>query len=258
MPALFEGLCEGVPERGVTQMPVKQAGLALPDASQTAPENWTASCVIKGHLVAAFRGQVEFRTADHSACLREGWTAVRQQGQWKAEEALTAAMEGDLVSHARQLQRATKTGAWLTVQPSIVNVTELGAQEWRDALFQQYGLEPLYLPTHCDGCQYKLSRSHALDCKKGGLVMARYNKFHDGVADLAGKAFIPPPRARRPPYLLRLRRKEDVGCANWGRRNHQTRCSAAARGQRTEGRPYYLGPLEARNRQCSRHACREH
>ena len=72
------------------------------------------------------------------------------------------------------------------------NGTELRAQEWRDALFLQYGLEPLYLPTHCDGCQYKLSRSHALDCKKGGLVMARYNKFHDGVADLAGKAFTPP------------------------------------------------------------------
>ena len=69
VPALFEGLSEGVPERGVTRLPVKQAGLALLNPSQTAPENWTASCVITGHLVAALRGQVEFRTADHSACL---------------------------------------------------------------------------------------------------------------------------------------------------------------------------------------------
>ena len=38
VPALFEGLCEGVLERGVTRLPVKQAGLALPDPSQTAPE----------------------------------------------------------------------------------------------------------------------------------------------------------------------------------------------------------------------------
>ena len=62
---LFQGLLEGVPERGVTRLPVKQVVLALPDPSQTAPENWTASCVITGHLVAALRGQVEFQTADH-------------------------------------------------------------------------------------------------------------------------------------------------------------------------------------------------
>ena len=65
VPELFQGLWEGVPERGTTRLPVKQAVLALPDPSQTVPENWTASCVITGHLVAALRGQVEFRTADH-------------------------------------------------------------------------------------------------------------------------------------------------------------------------------------------------
>ena len=65
--ALFEGLSDGVPERGVTCLTAKLVGLALPDPSQTAPENWTASCVIRGHLVTALRGQVEFRTADHSA-----------------------------------------------------------------------------------------------------------------------------------------------------------------------------------------------
>ena len=92
IPALFEGLDGGVPEQGVTRLPVKQAGLALPDPSHTAPENWTASCVISGHLVAALRGQVEFRTEDHSACLREGQTAVWQIGQRQAEEALTDAL----------------------------------------------------------------------------------------------------------------------------------------------------------------------
>ena len=94
VPALFEGLGGGVPERGVTRLPVKQAGLALPDPSQTAPENWTASCVITGYLVAALRGQVEFRTADHLACLREGRTDVWQRRQQGAEEALTATLVG--------------------------------------------------------------------------------------------------------------------------------------------------------------------
>ena len=76
VPVLFEGLGDGVPERGVNGLPVKQAGLTLPYQSQTAPENWTESCVITGHLVTALRGQVEFRTADHLDCLWEGRTAV--------------------------------------------------------------------------------------------------------------------------------------------------------------------------------------
>ena len=53
-----------------------------------------------GHLIAALRGQVEFRTADHSACLREGRTAVRRRGQVRVEEALMAALEGGLVIQA--------------------------------------------------------------------------------------------------------------------------------------------------------------
>ena len=67
VPALFKGLGDGVPERGVTRLEVKQAGLSLPNPTQAAPENWTASCVITGHLVSEIRGQAEFRTSDHSA-----------------------------------------------------------------------------------------------------------------------------------------------------------------------------------------------
>ena len=44
---------------------------------------------------------------------------------------------------------------------------------------------------YCDRCQAQFSISHALDCKKGGLVTARHNELLDGVADLAGKSFNP-------------------------------------------------------------------
>ena len=46
IPALLQGLGEITPGRGVTRLPVKQAGLALPDLTKMAPENWAASCVI--------------------------------------------------------------------------------------------------------------------------------------------------------------------------------------------------------------------
>ena len=51
----------------------------------------------------------------------------------------------------------------MTVPPSTVNGTELGAQECRDSLFLRYGLEPPELPTRCDGCHAKFTISHALD-----------------------------------------------------------------------------------------------
>ena len=125
VPALFEGLGDGVPERGVTRLLVKQTGLALPEPSQTAPDKWTASCIITGHLVAALSGQVEFRTAHHLACLRESRTAVRRRGQRRAEEALAATLVGAPVQCACRLRRATNTGAWLTVQPFNA-YTEIG------------------------------------------------------------------------------------------------------------------------------------
>ena len=129
MPEIFKGLGDGVPERGFTRLPVKQAELALPDPTKTAPENWTVYCVITGYLVVALRGQVEFRTADHSTCLQGGRAAVWRRVIQRAEEALAATLEGAPVQRARRLRRETKTGAWLTVQPSTVNGTEMGAQE---------------------------------------------------------------------------------------------------------------------------------
>ena len=73
---------------------------------------------------------------------------MRHRGEPRAEAMLTAALEGAPVLQARQMRRAAKTGAWLTVLPSTVNGTELGDQEWCDALFLRYGLDPPDLPTH--------------------------------------------------------------------------------------------------------------
>ena len=104
---------------------------------------------------------------------------------------MAATIVGVPVQGTCQLQQATNTGAWMMVQPSTFNGTELGAQEWRDAAFLRYGLEPPDLPKYCDGCNTLFLIFHALDCKRGGLVTARHNELRDGVADLSGKAFTP-------------------------------------------------------------------
>ena len=95
LPDLFQGLGEGTPGIRVTNLPVKHAGMDLPDPRETAPENWTMSCIITGHLVAALRGQEEFQTEDQSACLRKGSTVVRKRSVLLAEETLTETLVGD-------------------------------------------------------------------------------------------------------------------------------------------------------------------
>ena len=183
--ALFQGVGEGTPGRGVTRMPVKQAGLVLPELTKTAPKNCTASCVIIGHLVVAFRGQEDLRTVDHAAYMREGREEARKRNTFFLDEALADTLEGEPVYVARCLRWETKTGSCLTVQPSAVNRIELGLQEWQDSYFLQYSLDPPDLTKFCDHCNSAFSICHAFNFKKGSLVTARLNKLHDGVADLS-------------------------------------------------------------------------
>ena len=86
------------------------------------------------------------------------------------------------------------------MQPYTVNGTELGAHEWRDALFLRYGLDPPDLPTHCDGYHVKFMISHTLDYKRGDLITARRNELCDKVADLEGKD-ITPSHVRNDPLI---------------------------------------------------------
>ena len=91
--------------------------------------------------------------------------------------------------------------AWLIVQPSTVNGTDLGAQEWSDALFLRYGLEPPDFPKYCDDCNTKFKICHTLDCKRGGLITAHHNELQNGLADLSGKSFTPS-RVLNDPFIF--------------------------------------------------------
>ena len=79
IPALFQVVGGETPVWGFTSLTVKQAGIALIDPTKTAPENWMASCITTGHLVAALRVREEFQTSDHSEILRYGRGEVRKR-----------------------------------------------------------------------------------------------------------------------------------------------------------------------------------
>ena len=75
------------------------------------------SCVITVNIVVALRGKEEFRMADHASYMREGSEEARKRNTLKSEEAMAKTLESTPVHTACRLRRATKTGAWMIVQP---------------------------------------------------------------------------------------------------------------------------------------------
>ena len=77
---------------------------------------------------------------------------------------------------ARRTSRNTETGAWISVQPRIVNRLSLSKDEWRDRIQRIYRFGLVDLPKCCDSCGAKFMIEHALACKKGGLVLGGHNE----------------------------------------------------------------------------------
>eukprot|EP00978_Attheya_sp_CCMP212_P047372 scaffold421334_cov62-Attheya_sp.AAC.3 len=63
--------------------------------------------------------------------------------------------------------------------------------EFRDGLRLRYAMTLQNLPTHCDVCNAKCNIDHALNYKKGELVIARHNKVKDELGFLATLATSP-------------------------------------------------------------------
>ena len=78
---------------------------------------------------------------------------------------------------------------WLTVSPLAKHHFDLSATEFCDALVLRYKKPLLGVPSHCDGCGDPFDLSHALSCRKGGLVTQHHNEVRDPFGDLAALAW---------------------------------------------------------------------
>ena len=61
--------------------------------------------------------------------------------------------------------------------------------QFRDGLAICYLRGPLCLPPRCNGCGATMSLQHALDCKKGGLIIQRHNEIRDCIGDMAAQVW---------------------------------------------------------------------
>ena len=79
--------------------------------------------------------------------------------------------------------------SWLTVVPISKEHFDLSAFEFRDGLSLRYAKQLIELPPTCDGCGSEFTVNHALDCKRGGLIVQRHNEIRDVLCDLSSLAW---------------------------------------------------------------------
>ena len=185
--------------RQLLSQSLKCGGLAIRNPMDTAMPAHEISTLASSHLVDSLLcPQEPFHLQRHM----ETVTAAASQGRKdRIEREMDFLGERATKSPAvgRRDKRASQMGIWLSLIPSRENGTTLSANEWRDNVRLRYNIAPLHMPSHCDGCGAKLMVEHALQCRIGGLVIARHNDVADEFRDLCRKAFSFGRVAREPP-----------------------------------------------------------
>jgi hypothetical protein len=157
----------------LTVLPIKQAGLALPDPTATASYCYDASKDVCYHLLAAFREEVVFSSEDHRKVPKQLIKMQRQENAAENKAKLTTILADALPDTQQTIKRGQDSGMWFSVAPTTVNVngTELSAQEFRDMLLVRFDKTSTDLPTHCDGCYKPFDLHHA----SAAITRARTN-----------------------------------------------------------------------------------
>ena len=186
LPTIFG--CEVSPvERELFTLPARMGGLGIVNPTEMCDFSFTTSRKCSDIIVQAIKGEAAFEVDAHA----ELWSNVKSEMQAAREQQLNSKFDSILnkfdQSHQRAIRRAkdTKISSWLTVVPAAKSHFDLSAQEFRDALAIRYKKPLLRIPVSCDGCGSPFSLSHALLCRKGGLVIQRHNEVRDVVVDIS-------------------------------------------------------------------------
>ena len=192
LPALLDASVEEVAKlRPLLALPTRLGGLGIPDptttgefcyASSTASTNLLHSSLVEGASLCA---------TEHRRDASTGRLAAKANQRRATEGRLAAILAASRPMEKRRITRSATTGAWLSTRPSLLNGSDLSAEEFRDGVRLRLGLTPTSLPPRCDGCGERFSTEHAMSCRKGGLILHRHNDLVATWGQLCGQAHTP-------------------------------------------------------------------
>ena len=190
IPTLF-GCDISLCERALFSLPTRMGGLNITNAIDSAPLNYATSRKLAKPIIEALKAGGNF---DLDMFMVHCET-VRKESIDARDSDLQDMFADVIVQLDTMQQRAVnrvkneKMSSWLNVVPTAKHQFDLSEQEFRDALAIRYRKPLLGIPPYCDGCSAPFDLTHALSCRKGGLVTQRHNEVRDAFGDLASLAW---------------------------------------------------------------------
>ncbi len=176
------------PLREVISHPIKLAGLNILNPTIQAGFSYDTSLLATESLVDCLLCHAEVDLTLHHHNISETRQQCHQKIHKLHDDLLSKYLENASPEIQHRLARAKIGGSWLTVIPKAINGTILSAEEFRDNLRLRYGFTPDFLPKTCDGCNKAFTVTHALNCRKGGLVNLRHTEIANEWAHLCAIA----------------------------------------------------------------------
>ena len=166
-------------------------GLNILKPVDTASSNYHTSRKLTTHITNALKGNTHFDMTEFN----DHYNTVRMETN-RNKDIETQRMFDDIVSELDGTQeravcraRETKISSWLSVTHVAKHHFDLSAQEFRDPLAIRYRKPLIEVPLNCDGYSASFDLSHALSCRKGGLVTQHHNEVRDAFGDLSSLAY---------------------------------------------------------------------
>ena len=177
IPAITGGHVVNDKERSLLSLPPRLGGLGLKNFVETAPFEYENSRGFTLNLKNLLLDKNE----------EDGKTKHQIQAERKQrQQARLTNLQADMTSaEKRQSDANLECGVsnWLTTLPLKEWGYDLNKQQFWDALRIRYDWNLERLPANCV-CGEKFDISHALSCKKGGLITLRHNELRDITANL--------------------------------------------------------------------------
>ena len=159
-------------ERVMFSLSTQMEGLNVLDPTFTSCDNYTTSRRLTGPIVNALNQISSFNYDEFHSHYFEVKESITKEREANLERVFEDIFTKLTSSQQRAILRAKdeKISSWLNVIPVVKHHFDLSAQEFRDALALRYKKPLLCVPSTCDGCGDPFDLSHALICRKGGLI----------------------------------------------------------------------------------------